>query len=290
MVELIPTDHNALLITLDSCRYDTFQKANTPNMNKIGKLQKAVTHGDYSLPSHASIYAGHIPRVESDLTPFWRLTAATKTDTPLGVLLDGSTIQEGYRNRGYTIRGFGGVVYFHDDDGILRQPYKEGEFVQFSKRVGVRGCKYPPKRESFPFCNVDEIADSVKDAENWFLFINAPETHWPYCVEKSDDPQIEELIAYSEEFRNGRYGRNQKFSYENGGNILHELQVKSLEFVDSMFGYLLDRLTGDKPIAIVICGDHGEAFGENGMWGHMLNLQEVMTVPIIKNMNYTKTS
>jgi hypothetical protein len=67
MKQIIAEDHNVLFITLDSCRYDTFVKANTPVMDKIGLVNSARTHGDYTLPAHISMFNGQLPRVAGDI-------------------------------------------------------------------------------------------------------------------------------------------------------------------------------------------------------------------------------
>ncbi|MBI2112576.1 sulfatase-like hydrolase/transferase [Candidatus Woesearchaeota archaeon] len=297
MKELISYDHNVLLVTLDSCRYDTFNGAVTPTMNRLGLVKPALTHGDYTLPAHVSIFNGQLPRVRGDLdlppddpqgVQLWRLSRARSVEGIVGLLLDGYTLQDGYRNRGFAVRGFGGTAYFWEDTDILRLPYKVGEFTHFAAReVGDKhGWEYPRLERTFPFFHVDEIAESVHDQENWFLFINAPETHWPYHSGVLENQELVELVKYSHQFRGGRTDPKNKFSYETGGHLLHELQRKALEYIDRRLEILLDKLPSDKPIVVVICGDHGEAFGEGGLWGHILSAPQVLNVPLIKNLSY----
>ena len=50
-----------LLITLDSCRYDTYKAAETPNLDKIGSVHKAYAPGNFTLPSHIAMFSGFMP-------------------------------------------------------------------------------------------------------------------------------------------------------------------------------------------------------------------------------------
>lgn len=53
----------------------------------------------------------------------------------------------------------------------------------------------------------------------------------------------------------------------------------ALEGVDIRLGLLIDRLP--KPLLVVICGDQGECFGEDGHWGHGYPHAAVMDVPLL---------
>jgi arylsulfatase A-like enzyme len=49
-----------------------------------------------------------------------------------------------------------------------------------------------------------------------------------------------------------------------------------------MMGDLLDTVDSvGRPTLVVICGDHGECFGEDEHWGHGFYHPKVMEVPMI---------
>src|SRR3989338_10375434 len=106
--EIIPEDHNVIFITLDSCRWDTYQAANTPNLDKIGIMRKAETPGSYTVPAHVSFFSSHLPKVidesgedyyTKDGAPLWKLKNIGRDAEMVGVLLDGYDIFDGYRNK-----------------------------------------------------------------------------------------------------------------------------------------------------------------------------------------------
>ncbi len=291
MKELITYDHNVLFITLDCCRWDTYQKAATPNLDKIGEAKKAQTPGNYTLPAHSSFFVGHLPKLDDDTkehfytrggAQLWRLTTSLNVGTEtVGVKLVGSSILEGYRAKGYSIRGFGGTHFFDSPKTQLRSLFEEGEFHHFgfSEQYSRRD------KNVLPLSNPEKIAESVKDKKNWFVFINESATHFPYHIEPIDD-QMEEMIKTAA-FLGRQFLDVDPRSFPKLGLKLHQLQVQALEYVDNKVGVLLNLLPKDKPLLIVICADHGESFGEDGRWGHINNGGEVLTVPLLINTQYT---
>lgn len=88
-----------VLVTVDSCRYDTAVKANTPNLDKIGALRKGETAGSFTYPAHHTFFIGNLPRlIEGDLDyipgvdQIWRSSAARPTTKPIMVSFDGPTM------------------------------------------------------------------------------------------------------------------------------------------------------------------------------------------------------
>lgn len=61
--------------------------------------------------------------------------------------------------------------------------------------------------------------------------------------------------------------------------ILQRMQIKALESLDKKLGHLIEKLP--RPFAYVIMGDHGENFGEDGLYGHGFPHPSVIEVPLI---------
>ncbi len=55
-------------------------------------------------------------------------------------------------------------------------------------------------------------------------------------------------------------------------------QRASLEYVDRELALLFTEL---KDYFAVICGDHGDCWGEDGLWGHGFYHPRVMEVPMV---------
>ncbi|MBI3797541.1 MAG: hypothetical protein HY268_11330 [Deltaproteobacteria bacterium] len=53
-------------------------------------------------------------------------------------------------------------------------------------------------------------------------------------------------------------------------------------YLDARTGELLDFFhTRGRPTTVVVCSDHGECFGENGLYGHAFYHERVMEVPLL---------
>ena len=52
-----------LFITLDSCRFDTFERAVLPNLKGIGDVHKAKAPGNFTFASHAAMFVGFTPGI-----------------------------------------------------------------------------------------------------------------------------------------------------------------------------------------------------------------------------------
>jgi len=282
-------NNNVLFITIDSCGFDAFLKARTPNLDKIAIARKAQTPGNFTFPAHVSFFIGYLPNVRNrSNTDFytrngkmlWRLSKAKYKLKKVGILLDGHDIFEGYKKRGYAIRGFGGMNFFMIPKKNLRIYFKEDEFTYFGKNNLER------TKEIFPLFNINKIIDSIKNKDKWFIFINEISTHWPYYVNKGEYNQIRQILEIQEKTNlcSGVY--NKKKLTINDGKKLFNTQVKTIELIDLQIKKLLDRLPSNKPILIVICGDHGTSFGKNGYWGHGHCGKDVLNVPLIINTNY----
>ncbi len=53
-------ERNQILITLDSCRWDTFEQANLPCL-KSGNVQQCWTHATFTMAAHQAFFAGKLP-------------------------------------------------------------------------------------------------------------------------------------------------------------------------------------------------------------------------------------
>jgi hypothetical protein len=57
-----------------------------------------------------------------------------------------------------------------------------------------------------------------------------------------------------------------------------EHQMRAAEFLDRRLPRLFSRFP--KETIVVLCGDHGDCFGEDGYWGHGINHPKVLEVPL----------
>lgn len=110
---------SVLLVTLDSCRFDTFQAADTPNLDAVGPVHQAMALGYFTFASRAAIFAGFTPGVasarESFINPkhgkIFKLGASAFPGRgPCHVALEGRNIIHGFRRKGFVTIGAGRSV------------------------------------------------------------------------------------------------------------------------------------------------------------------------------------
>lgn len=266
----VPAVHpdSVLFISLDSCRYDTFLAANLPNMKAIGPLHRAQAPSHFTYGSHAAMFVGFTPgvadRAEPFLNPkFARLFRLNHAGHPgigaSGYLVYGDNIPDGFRKAGFRTIGTASMAWFNPDTDVsapLRQGFDE---FWFARREGVE-----PQ-----VAWVEDRLNAARDpggdgAERVFAFMNIGETHVPYYFngapwDWSDSP----CVAFQTVDRSGE---------------CRERQTACVEHVDRQIAGLLDRF---RHATILICSDHGDCWGEDGLWEHGVSHEMTLTVPLI---------
>ena len=278
---------NVVIITMDCCSYKTAAQAVTPNLDLLGMIHCADAYGTYTLPSHISTFAGYFPKIkkhneETDYFcrnghQFWRLKSARAKKADLvDIFLEGDTIIEGYQKVGFYTLGVGGVRWFRNR--LLTSYFDEflyygGEDYKdvFAKRV----------QGEFALDNVEVVLEKLRLHDNWFLFANCHETHVPYddgTIQHSKDQW--DILDRAKILWGGKMNNNQvNVLNVNEFQVLQSMQIKALESLDKKIGYLFEKLP--RPFAYVIMGDHGENFGEDGLYGHGFPHSSVFEVPLI---------
>lgn len=306
-VELLKNKYNIIFITLDSLPFKTYQKASnlglTPNINSLGKVLPAISPASFTLPSHAAYFGGHFPQVTElndslGVSRTYRLfnsatSNAQKRKVVTGKLLEGKDIFEGFRKKGHEIQAYAGAIFFEknkeENIGPLAEYFHKNELKYFPNSVSKNR-----KHADVPLGNIEEISNNLEtlNEKPWFLFINDTATHIPYHF-NMDNKLIKQTVKDSEYLFKGSVD-SQK-NYENTGKILEEAQIKSLKFVDNQLGKLIASIKNKtkRDILFILCGDHGECFGEatffgtkhQGYFGHCWNgAEENMQVPLLLNI------
>lgn len=261
-----------LLVTWDACRYDAYLQAKTPNLDALQKPQRGWAMVTYTLPAHVAMFQGFLPHVFEPL-PFynryvqqlWRISHRSIHSKPL-VTFPGDTrnIISGFGYRGYFTAGVAAMEWFRDSDS-LREGFaffrhtKEGARVQNEilwEQIEKRAANRP-----------------------FFAFMNCGETHSPYRHAEMDvDPEADKHYSIVRLF-------NQRGLMQKEWTFDHEAfarQVACAEYLDARMGEMLEFLRRrNRPTTVVVCADHGECFGENGMYTHAFYHEKVMEVPML---------
>lgn len=262
-----------LLVSWDSCRYDVYQQARTPVLDRYGDAQKAWAMATYTLPAHQAMFAGFLPHVFEPL-PFynryvqqlWRISHRNVHVKPLVTFPERTVnIVAGLKRRGYCTVGVAAMDWF-----ARPSPLQEG--FDWFRVTGTRA------REQV--ADVLEQVDRRAARRPCFAFVNFGETHSPFQYEGMASRSAPEGDPVS-------LGRlfNQRGVADDTQVLSRELwqrQLASAEFLDRQMADLLQHfIARGNPTTVVVCADHGECLGEQGLYGHAFYHEKVMEVPLL---------
>ena len=260
---------SVLFITLDSCRYDTFAaalKAGTvPNLARVGPLHQAKAPSHFTYGSHSAFWMGFTPGVAETDQPLinpksgklFRMAFAGRVGADSdGFQLSGANVIEGFRQAGYCTLGSGAVDWFDPSTptgAVLGQPFERFHFSGNTWSLATQ------------LSWIDTELSAVPATQPVFLFLNVGETHVPYWHEGADwPPRPSPCIAF-------------------GGSACDAVesarrQRACLEWVDGQLSELLNQFSTG---TVLVCADHGDCWGEDGLWEHGVSHPATLTVPLL---------
>ena len=255
-----------LFVTLDSCRYDSFRDADIPNLKALAPLHKAQAPSYFTYGSHAAFWMGFTPGISTEdkvplLNPksgklFRMKNAAAACHGNNAFELVGSNIIEGFRELGYYTIGTGAVAWF--DKNTLTGSVLTSPFDQF----WYSGQTWNLRAQLSWLLDQINLQGADRPV---FAFLNIGETHVPYWHEDADwEPWPSPCVP----FGGSQCSRDES----------RRRQIACLEWVDSK---LLPLLNGFRPCTTIACADHGDCWGEDGLWEHGISHPSTLTVPLL---------
>jgi len=235
-------------------------------MKKIGPLHKAKAPSNFTYGSHASFFVGFTPGIPNLKKPFlnpkygkiFKMRGGFGGFVEPFIKLDGENIIQGYNNLGYTTIGTGAVGWFRPETKTGKILGKDFQHFFYS------GNTYSLEKQ------LEWVQSKIQESieKPLFVFINIGETHTPYYHKDApwspeDDPCI-------------------PFNDKNDPEKCRTRQLRCVEFVDQKIGQILEDFSDE---SILICSDHGDCWGEDGLWNHGIHHEKVLTVPMIIRLN-----
>lgn len=260
---LPPQDPRSILfVTLDSCRYDTFLAADAPNLKAVGELHRAMAPGNFTYGSHAAMFVGFTPgiaaRSESFINPkFGKIFKIAGGGFPGKgtefMTLAGRNIVDGLKRKGYLTLGSGAVGWFNPQTETGQQLTQDFDHFYF-----------PGDGHSLAK-QLDWLTERLSTADRpIFAFLNIGETHVPYYFAGAPWPlEVNPCVPFAE---------------TNDAAECRRRQIACLEFVDEKLAPLLHAFSDS---SIIACADHGDCWGEDGLWEHGIHHEKVLEVPLL---------
>ena len=249
--------HDVVLITLDTLRFDAAQAeleaGGLPNLAVLmGPAGWELRHtpGTFTYAAHCAFFAGFLPtpaRPGHHARLFaLHFDGSETTNANTRVFHSTDNIVAGFAHAGYRTICIGGVGFFNlrnplgsELPGLFEERYWRPEFS-----VAARDSTGAQVALACERLTSEELR-----AQRVFLFINVSAIHQP----------------------NRQYTGAAEDSVES--------HRAALRYVDSALAPLWSALAARAPCFVIVCSDHGTAYGEDGYVGHRLGHPVVLQVP-----------
>lgn len=263
-MNLVVGTHDIVMITLDTLRFDVARdllvKGRTPHLSRWlagQEWEPRYTPGSFTYAAHHAFFAGFLPtpkRPGAHPRRFATSFHGSTTSTPHTCTFSQADIMSGLAARGYHTVCVGGVGFFNKQTALGRVFPSMFAESHWSSQLGVTS-----KTSTEAQIEVIEQV-SEKHDELTFIFLNVSALHQP----------------------NAHYLEG----------ALHDslaTHAAALEYVDGCLPQLEEVLRGRaRPCMILMMGDHGTAYGEDGFTGHRIGHDVVMTVPYAEMIHSTQ--
>lgn len=264
---------NLVFIVMDSCRYDSYQRAHTPNMDRIGAGEQRYAYATWTAPSHYTFLMGMIPHTSPR-----GVFASEVYKNDFGLWVDRLGIE------GLSFGTFVpelSLAKVLQDNGYRTEARVSLPVLNPYTAINRYFDEYKLMTDHNDFAGMVEEIEFDED-EPVFHFLNLGETHYPYMLDGSDMPHVSGVHGVFKRMDDDMGADHvDEFFDQAQMEMLHGQQIKTVEYVDGVLGDLIDKAPDDTHFIIV--GDHGECFGEGGYFGHGPIMHEkVLEVPFIE--------
>lgn len=269
--------NDLVYIIMDSCRFDSYRRARTPNMNHIGKGVQRFSYASWTAPSHHSIFMGQV--------------AHTAPKKVLASEVYKKDFAQWVERIGIPDLSFKSFVPELSLAKVLQKlGYRTSARVSMPVLNPLTGFNkffddYKLMKDHNDFKGmVDEIAFSTSQPS--YHFMNLGETHYPYMLKDDQLPRISGVHGVVQGMdaaiaRSGDVVVEKEFFTKPEMVALHDQQVRCVEYVDGVLAALLDK--APKGTHVIIAADHGECFGEGDYFGHgPVMHRKVFEVPFLE--------
>lgn len=252
---LIPS-HDVLLITLDTLRFDVAQEAwqagETPNLETLlprTGWERRHSPASFTYAAHHAFFAGFLPTPASPGQHprlFAARFAGSETTGLETFVVDAPDIVTGLADLGYHTICIGGVGFFNKQTPlgcVLPNLFHESHWTP------EMGVTHPNSTEHQVTLATQRLGQ-LPQQQRVFFFLNVSALHQPNCM----------FMAGAE-------------------HDTKATQRAALAYVDSHLPLLFAAMQARRNVLVIVCSDHGTAYGEDGYSGHRQGHPVIWTVP-----------
>jgi len=309
---------NVLFVVMDTVRKSHlsvygYDRPTTPNLEDFADdarvFEQAVAPAPWTLPVHASLFTGLYPTqhgatqenpyLESATTLAESLSAADYATacyssnawiTPYTNLTDGFDDQDNFFQvmPGDLLSGPLSKAWktMNDNERLRKLADRLVELGNTAHEYFAKGGGGDSKTPEIVDRVQNFVEESEADGDDWFTFVNLMDAHLPYHPpdEFADEfaPGVDstEVCQNSKEYNSGA----RDIDDEEWADI-QGLYDAEIAHIDHHLGRLFDWLRETdrwEDTLVVVCADHGELFGEHGLYGHEFCIYDpLVNVPLM---------
>ena len=245
-----------LFLVLDSLRYDAaviaLERGLTPCIQSLlpgGQWEKRHTPGNFTYPAHLAFFAGFLPTPTAP-GPHERLFAAafegSETTGDSTFVFGEPNLVQALAARNYRTICIGGVGFFNPRTELGKTLGRDFHEHYWEQRFGVTEPDSAKNQVHFAVERLRQISPE----QRVFLFVNFSAIHQPnrFYLPGTECDSV-------------------------------ETQVAALAYIDGQLPLLIEEMQHRNPTLLILCSDHGTAYGEEGYHGHRLSHPVVWDVP-----------
>ncbi|HJM38706.1 MAG TPA: sulfatase-like hydrolase/transferase [Planctomycetota bacterium] len=290
--------NHLLVITLDSCRWDSFMAAEPSNIARLcgglDQVEKRYSYAAWTAPSHYNLLTGLVPHTspekvyaseyyKEDLYKFKdRLGVA---EAGFEAMIPHLWLPSYLKKKGYETNAMVSLPVLNPATGVNK------DFDTF---------KLMPKHNDM-MAMLDTFEEQYKTRPSkglkgnvpQFYLMNVGETHYPYGLPDEDKNDLPHISGVNGIFRklDDQIDETGNLASDNESGEFMDMdmiakcrdrQINTVRYLnDTVFPRLYDMVP--KNTWIIVTADHGELFGESGYFGHGPIMHEkVFEVPFLE--------
>lgn len=270
--------NHIVCIVMDSCRFDSYVAAHTPNMDRLGQVQRRYSYASWTAPSHNTFAMGLLPHASPKKILASEVYKDEYTDWERRTGLNGIDFKTflPHLSLPKVLSGLG-----YDTIARVSMPVLNPA-TTFAR--DFEDYKLMPNHNMFD-AMVEEIDLPEEEDESKYYFFNLGETHYPFMLKDETLPIISGVHGVIKKMdQDSRQMPWEEFMTGDRMKMLRNAQIRAVEYVDALVGRIMDKAAKGRT-HFIITADHGELFGEDDFFGHgPIFHEKVFEVPFVEGL------